>query len=349
MRESLPRRASLAIVMALGIIVLTPTNLLADAGTPWVFYTAPMMIYGLLPIILIESFVLKRRVGLAGPRGVWVTGVANVVSALVGIVLQIIFQLALPNGPLSRPPTHSHGAALFIPLLILLIPLFFISWLVEYPVARFILRRQSGPAVISSGPALAGSKPLFASVALDQPVGLLRGMFEANVASYLFLAMIVVLLGAPDSVYVWNHPKPSYEETTAGMLRAINSAEVTYSTTYARGFSPSFSPTLEALGGASGAMPSAGHAGLIDSRLASGETTACRSIYSSEKTEYKFTYKAAPDAEGVIGHYTVVARPQKYRDDRGETWSSYFIDQSGTIRWTTEDRDATATDPPLAG
>src|SRR5579859_1013690 len=78
MREFLSRREFPATVLALGIIILTPTPLRADTHLPlvtvweivWglVVATAPLIIMGLVLIVLIESFVLCRRLRLKWAR-----------------------------------------------------------------------------------------------------------------------------------------------------------------------------------------------------------------------------------------------------------------------------------------
>ena len=60
---------------------------------------------------------------------------------------------------------------------------------------------------------------------------------------------------------------------------------------------------------------------------------------------YAFTMIAGPaDARGRITKYTVVARPEKSGHDG---WRRFFIDESGVIRWTTEDRPPTVLDAPI--
>lgn len=60
---------------------------------------------------------------------------------------------------------------------------------------------------------------------------------------------------------------------------------------------------------------------------------------------YVVSYSAGPpDSEGVIPTYTLQARPQNY----GQTGQrSFFTDDSWVIRFTREDRPATAHDPPV--
>jgi type IV pilus assembly protein PilA len=128
------------------------------------------------------------------------------------------------------------------------------------------------------------------------------------------------------------HRRGSRNEASAvGSLRTISTVEVTYASTHGKGFSA----TLAALGPpAKGVAASAAAADLIDSVLASGQ-----------KSGYILEYTAgAPESDGRILHYTVSARPATV----GVTGvRSFFTDESGVIRSTSEDRAANAKDPPL--
>lgn len=114
--------------------------------------------------------------------------------------------------------------------------------------------------------------------------------------------------------------------SAVGCMRTINTSEVTYASTYPEvGFAH-----LAALGGVGG---STSGAGLIDEVLAGGE-----------KSGYRFAIKLGPpDAKGVITTYAVTARPVEHACDQ----RSFFSDQTGIIRQTSQDRAATAQDPPL--
>jgi hypothetical protein len=65
----------------------------------------------------------------------------------------------------------------------------------------------------------------------------------------------------------------------------------------------------------------------------------------AEGSGYVFTVAAAPpDSNGRISRYTVTARPRRYRRDG---FRSFFIDETGIIRYTAEGRAPNAQDPPL--
>lgn len=114
------------------------------------------------------------------------------------------------------------------------------------------------------------------------------------------------------------------EASSVGALRTINVAQVEYARTHPdRGFASS----LAELGPGSDDP-------LIDSTLASGV-----------KGSYIYILTAAPqDSHGRIVRYCITARPQHYGN---KTKHSFFIDESGVLRFTTENRFATTEDPAL--
>jgi type IV pilus assembly protein PilA len=116
------------------------------------------------------------------------------------------------------------------------------------------------------------------------------------------------------------------EASAVGSLRIINTACLTYATTYGTGFPRK----LSNLGTSGAASPTA--AGLIDNVLASGT-----------KSGYTFTYRAVMEIGGQTPTYTIQANPIT----PGETGQRYFFaDQSGVIRMNMS-RPATRDDPPL--
>ena len=120
------------------------------------------------------------------------------------------------------------------------------------------------------------------------------------------------------------------EARPVGMLRTLHTADITYASTYNKGYSPS----LEALGvPPEGEKPSAEAAGLVDSRLSSGKPSGYTVVYTVTET----------DKNGFPTKYAISMRPGEWREGR----KSYYTDQSGVIRWTAEDRAATEQDSPI--
>jgi prepilin-type N-terminal cleavage/methylation domain-containing protein len=137
------------------------------------------------------------------------------------------------------------------------------------------------------------------------------------------------------------------QASAVGSLRTINTAEVTYATTYNTGYSS----TLGDLGpGSPGAnVPNATAAGLVDEVLSgmngSGGTSGSTATVSA-KSGYAFTYTAgATDVSGKINTYSITATPLSV----GTTGTNYYYtDQSGVIRQNST-AVAGSSDSPLAG
>ena len=122
------------------------------------------------------------------------------------------------------------------------------------------------------------------------------------------------------------------QASAVGSLRTLNTAEITYSSTYNVGFTSTMNylapPTT------AGTNPTSTAAGLIDSVLASGS-----------KSGYSFIYSAGPpDSTLRINEYSITGSP--ITSSTGTNY--YFTDQSGVIR---QNSTATAgsTDSPIAG
>lgn len=124
--------------------------------------------------------------------------------------------------------------------------------------------------------------------------------------------------------YLHRPPYSENEASAIGSLRTINTASVTYASTYGDGFAPS----LESLACNEGEDPDAAHSCLIEPSLGAGE-----------KSGYVFRYERSSQNE-----YKASARPKQF----GVTGKrSFFTDESGVIRFTDEDRESTVDDEPL--
>ena len=128
------------------------------------------------------------------------------------------------------------------------------------------------------------------------------------------------------------------QASAVGSLHVMNTAEVTYSSTYG-----GYSPTLGYLGPPStGTTPVPSGAELIDSLLSGGSPGA----NESAKSGYTFTYSAGGvDGSGRIYSYSITAGPIT----PGTTgYNYYYTDQIGVIRQNST-AAAGSTDSPLAG
>ena len=111
-------------------------------------------------------------------------------------------------------------------------------------------------------------------------------------------------------------------------LEKIHQAQETYASQH----SPKYAASLAELGPEPGAA-------FIDEHLAQGSSRGYRITLAArpaEKAEEEFS-KAG---------YTLHARPLTYKKTGSE---SYFMDESGVICYTDEDRPATVNDPPVGG
>jgi prepilin-type N-terminal cleavage/methylation domain-containing protein len=131
------------------------------------------------------------------------------------------------------------------------------------------------------------------------------------------------------------------QASAVGSLRTLNTAEITYSSTFNLGFSP----TLVALGPNGTLNPVASAAGLIDEVLAGGSSGVAPTLNTSAKSGYTFVYSpGAADPAGRIDIYTFTANP--VTDSTGT--NHYFTSESGVIRQNSTGA-ASTTDSPLAG
>ncbi len=129
----------------------------------------------------------------------------------------------------------------------------------------------------------------------------------------LIVVAIILIIAAIAIPNLLRSKMAANEASAVGSLRTINTACVTYSTTYGTGYPVALANLKPA------ATATAAAADLIDSVLAAGI-----------KSGYKFTYAAeAADAAGNTNKYTITAVPV----NPGTTGQrGFFTDQSGVIR-----------------
>ena len=121
------------------------------------------------------------------------------------------------------------------------------------------------------------------------------------------------------------------QASAVGSLRTLNTAEITYSSTYNVGFTSTMSYLAPPTGAAN---PTSTAAGLIDSILALGSNSG-----------NSFTYSAgAADSTGRINTYAFTGVP--ITSSTGTNY--YYSDQSGVIRQNST-TTAGSTDSPIAG
>jgi len=143
----------------------------------------------------------------------------------------------------------------------------------------------------------------------------------------LIVVAIILIIAAIAIPNLLRSRMAANEASAVGSLRTINTACVTYSSTYGIGF-----PTALSNLGTSGSATSTS-ADLIDNVLAGGV-----------KSGYQFSYAFTPAVSGVVPAYAINAGPLS----PGQTGQRYFYtDQSGVIRFNIS-AAATVNDSPIS-
>jgi len=144
----------------------------------------------------------------------------------------------------------------------------------------------------------------------------------------LIVVAIILIIAAIAIPNLLRSKMAANEASAVGSLRTLNTACVTYSTTYG-----GFPASLTAMGGeGSGSAPTSTSAQLIDNVLQSGV-----------KSGYNFTFSAGTaDSAGNVDYYIINANPVT----PGTTGLRYFFtDQSGVIRASTSGAATSASTP----
>ncbi len=186
---STPRHKKTALIIFTALFTGLPALAYANIGLPMIFITLPWMVVSLIPVIAVEGHICSRRLDLTPGTAIKVTAGSNLASTFIGIPITwgILVALQMLTGGGS-----SHGidtvlrkllavtwqAPWLIPYekeffwmvpsagLILMVPYFFASWLVEYQVSRRLLPEKDRKDVK-------------------------RSVLYANLASYALLELVI--------------------------------------------------------------------------------------------------------------------------------------------------------------
>jgi hypothetical protein len=174
------------------IFVLYPMSVYANIGVPMVAVFLPPLWLSLVPIIVVEALIVKRIAALSHSRAFFSVSLANTISTIVGIPLMWVV-LATTEGmfagtalgldtigqkiyavTIQAPwliPYEDHlNWMIPIALVVLAVPAYFLSVLVEHQViGRFATESQRPNTK--------------------------RAVAIANLASYLALALLFIVLG----------------------------------------------------------------------------------------------------------------------------------------------------------
>lgn len=164
-----------------------------------------------------------------------------------------------------------------------------------------------------------------------------KGFSLVELLIVVAIILIIAAIAIPDLL---KSRQAANQASAVGSLRTINTAEITYASTYNTGYSR----TLAVLAG-TGSFTSPSAAGLIDNVLAGGA-----------KSSYLFFYVSCPATPGpdngsmsngtcaMVTTYQLVANPA----GGPNTGNFYYTDASGVTRQNSSTA-AAPTDPPIGG
>ncbi len=173
--------------------------LLFNMGLPMIIPALYLMIPGLIPIVLVESLVVAKRMGWSFRSSFVKVASANLASTLVGIPITwfllamagmgtaMLFENVPTNSPAQSlflitlgsawvPPLPRDAEWMIFPAMgFLLVVFFFASWALEYVIVnRMSTRKDDRDDVMVAKPKLLGA------------------VRDANLFSYLLLELVVI-------------------------------------------------------------------------------------------------------------------------------------------------------------
>ena len=163
-----PRLKVFTIITA--CLCICPALVFADAGVPMLALIIPGFLVSIVPIIIIESLYLKRKLALRGASAWKTAAISNIVSTVAGVPLTwfilVVVQMFTGGGraygidtvigkiiavtwqaPWLIPYESDLGWMIPMAGMVLLVPFFFVSWWIEYLISKNILSGSDAKAV----------------------------------------------------------------------------------------------------------------------------------------------------------------------------------------------------------
>ena len=117
----------------LAALVLLPGQVSANSGVPVLFQTVTGLVLALIPIVIVETLVVRNQVRISRKDATWSVTVANIISTLAGVGL--VFLILVAEVPMLSDNVYGETASNLWSLA-LFVPLFFLSVAIELPVVR---------------------------------------------------------------------------------------------------------------------------------------------------------------------------------------------------------------------
>ena len=139
----------------------------ANAGIPLFLPNILLSFLAFIPVVILEGVILQKKLILSYRNAFFSSVLANAFSTIIGISFYFLASLLFMIG----------DRFLLAGMLILLVPAFFLSWIIEYSIVRGWLIKAKD---VTRGRA----RPSNAQIN--------NACFQANIVSHIFMALLIV-------------------------------------------------------------------------------------------------------------------------------------------------------------
>jgi hypothetical protein len=190
--------------------------LLFNMGLPMIIPAMMLMVVALIPIVLLEAFVISKNLTIGFGTALWQSLLSNFVSTIFGIPITwfLLFMLQLISGgtgayemetiwgkflavtwqsPWVMPSESLSSWMVPAAMLFLLVPFFFASWYIEFLVMRDSLARSRYEIQAQSENFIEPEYDAKMAVMDGFAPAIKRAVRNANIVSYTLLCLITAL------------------------------------------------------------------------------------------------------------------------------------------------------------